>query len=60
MRDEETNMTYHVMAYRQLSDGEIIQTIREYHNQPKNRRRKKPERNKEVVISTFYGARQGL
>ena len=35
LRDEEHNMTYHVVAYRKLNELEMIETIKMYMAQPK-------------------------
>jgi hypothetical protein len=48
--DRTNNMTYHVVAYRSLSEDEMVLAVRMYHAHMKNRRRKKPERNKEITI----------
>lgn len=56
IRDEEYNVTYHIMAYRQLSREEMIVTVRDYLSQPRIRRRKTRERNKTIVIVTIHGA----
>lgn len=55
IRDEEHNMTYHVMAYRPLTREELIQSVRVYHSQPRFRRRKTPERNKVITIISVIG-----
>jgi len=55
IRDEEHNMTYHVMAYRKLSREELVWQVRSYHSQPRFRRRKTPERNKVITILTIIG-----
>jgi hypothetical protein len=58
--DEESNVTYHIMAFRQMSREEVVGTIRQYLSQPSLRKRKKPERNKVITITTSYGLRPGL
>ena len=60
VRDEQNNVTYHVMAYRQLSEQEVLASVKYYLSQPKMRRRKKPERDKEITIISLYGATPNL
>jgi len=57
VRDEEHNMTYHVMAYRKLTEAEVAMSVRFYLSQPKQRRRKKPERDKIITILSSLGLR---
>ena len=47
--DEDTGLTFHVMAYRQLSDAELGQTIRAYF--AKRTLEKKPH--KGVIVRIF-------
>lgn len=56
IRDDENNVTYHVMAYRTLSREELVQCVRMYLSQPAIRRRKTPVKNKEITIITVIGA----
>lgn len=60
IKDEENNVTYHVLAYRKLSRAELVQSVRAYHAQPKQRRRKKPLKNAQITIITIHGATPGL
>ena len=55
IRDEDNNVTYHVMAYRDLTREEMIVSVRYFLTQPKNRRRKTPLKNKVVTILTSHG-----
>lgn len=57
-RDDENNMTYHVLAYRKLTRDELLFYVSQYLSQPKIRRRKTPERDKTISISTSVGARE--
>ena len=54
IRDEDNNVTYHVMAYRDLTREEMIVSVRHFLAQPKNRRRKTPLKNKVVTILTSH------
>jgi hypothetical protein len=56
LRDAEHNMTYHVVAYRKLSELEMIETVKLYLAQPKILRRKLPERNKTVSTHSLLGS----
>jgi hypothetical protein len=60
IKDERNNVTYHVMAYRQLAQAEMVQSVRLFHAQPKIRRRKTPLKNKVITILTVHGASPGL
>jgi hypothetical protein len=60
LRDGTNNMTYHVMAYRKLSEAEVLGSVGSYLARPEIRRRKTPLRNKTVTIITIYGASPGL
>jgi hypothetical protein len=60
MRDSKNNLTFRIMAYRKLSQGEVSPTIASYLSQPKIRRRKTPLRNQEIVIITVFGCAPGL
>lgn len=53
--DKANNVTYHVMAYRQLTKREVMQGIRLYLSQPQHRRRKRPERDKVIIIPSLIG-----
>ena len=55
VRDNEHNVTYHVMAYRKLTNREVMIGIRMYHSQPKQRRRKTPVRDKVITIISLIG-----
>lgn len=54
--DAEHNMTYHVVAYRQLSELEMVQTVGHYLAQPKILKRKTHERNKTVTTRSLMGS----
>ncbi len=56
LRDEEHNMTYHVVAYRKLSELEMIATVKMYLAQPRILRRKIRERNKTVTTLSLLGS----
>jgi hypothetical protein len=56
IRDEECNVTYHFMGYRELTRDEMIMGVRHYLSQPQHRRRKTPIRNKEITIITSIGS----
>ena len=58
--DEENNVTYHIMAFRQMSREEMVGTVRQYLSQPGMTRRKNPEKNKIITITTSYGLMPGL
>jgi hypothetical protein len=58
--DEEHNVTYRIMAFRQMSREEVVGTVRQYLSQPSMRRRKNPEKNKIITITTLYGLKPGL
>jgi hypothetical protein len=54
--DAEHNMTYHVVAYRKLSELEMVQAVKLYLAQPKILKRKTPERNKTVTTRSLMGS----
>jgi hypothetical protein len=56
LRDEEHDMTYHVLAYRKLTELEMIETVKLYLAQPKILRRQTPERNKIVTTHALLGS----
>jgi hypothetical protein len=56
LRDEEHNMTYHVLAFRKLNELEMVETVKMYLAQPKIRRRRTPERNKTVTTHALMGS----
>jgi hypothetical protein len=56
LRNEEHNMTYHVVAYRKLSELEMVETVKLYLAQPRILRRKTHERNKTVTTSSLLGS----
>jgi len=60
LKDEANNVTYHVLAYRQLSRMEVLQSIAQYKQQSAVRRRKRPLKNGSVTIVTIHGATPGL
>lgn len=60
VRDRANNMLYRFLAYRKLSQYEIQFHLGRYLSQPKLRRRKRPERNKVVIIQTIHGVSPGL
>ena len=51
-RDEQSDVTYHVMAYRKLSESELVHAVRYY--QARNRR--KPKRGSAVTIVSLIGS----
>jgi hypothetical protein len=58
--DVEHNMTYHVLAFRKLTDLEMTQTVQLYLSQPKILRRKMRERNKTVTTRALMGSELDL
>ena len=56
LHDAEHNMTYHVLAYRKLSELEMVQTVKLYLTQPKILKRKTHERNKTVTTRSLMGS----
>ena len=54
--DAEYNMTYHVMAYRKLSELEMVQTVKLYLAQPRILKRKTHERDKTVTTCSLMGS----
>ncbi len=54
--DAEYAMTYHVMAYRKLSELEMVETVKLYLAQPKTLKLKMRERNKTVVTDSLMGS----
>ncbi len=60
IRDAENNVTYQVIAYRALSYGEMVRSVRMLYAQPKFRRRKKPLQNQTIKIITTLGATDRL
>jgi len=56
LHDAEHNMTYHVLAYRTLSELEMVQTVKLYLTQPKILKRKTHERNKTVTTRSLMGS----
>jgi hypothetical protein len=52
VRDEENQITYHVMAYRQMSQSEVLFAVR-YHASTLKR---KPKRGTTFTILTVIGA----
>jgi hypothetical protein len=56
LRDEDHNLTYHVVAYRKLTELEMIETVKLYLAQPKIQRRKTPERNKTITTHALLGS----
>lgn len=53
-RDEERNITFHVMAYRQLTEAELIQAIRCFRSTKQGRRLRK---NSTYTIISLIGLR---
>jgi hypothetical protein len=53
--DERHTVTFHLMAYRQLTLQEAVDTVHVYRSQSHIRRRKTPERNKLITIMTVIG-----
>jgi hypothetical protein len=60
LHDAEHNMTYHVLAYRKLSELEMVQTVKLYLAQPKILKRKAHERNKTVTTRSLMGSETAL
>jgi hypothetical protein len=56
LHDAEHNMTYHVLAYRKLSELEMVQTVKLYLSQPKILKLKARERNKTVTTNALMGS----
>lgn len=56
IRDAERNVTYVVMAYRELTRTEVVQMVRMH----QARTKKKPAKNSTVTILTVLGATPGL
>jgi hypothetical protein len=56
LRDEQHNMTYHVVAFRKLNELEMVETVKLYLAQPRILRRKTPERNKTVTTHALMGS----
>ena len=50
--DPDNNVTYHVMAYRRLTEQELRMAVQYY---LANRRRKSPDRNKTITIVSSLG-----
>lgn len=59
IRDEEANVTYHVLAHRSLARDELAAAVTCYHSQPSVRRHKTQIRNTVITIITTNGARGG-
>lgn len=51
MRDPKTNITYNVLAYRELSREEVVQAIRVFNSTQK----KRPKRNCQIDIISSIG-----
>ncbi|MEO5625746.1 MAG: hypothetical protein ABIQ70_07050 [Dokdonella sp.] len=51
MKDQKTNVTYHVFAYRTLTMGELVQAVRFQQSQ----QRKKPKKGSSIEIHTIIG-----
>ena len=60
IRDENRNVTYHVLAYRALARDELVAAVRHYHSQPSVRRKGRQMRNAVITIFTTHGATGGL
>lgn len=60
IRDEERNVTYHVLAYRALARDELVAAVRHYHAQPSVRGKGKRLRNTVIKIITTHGATGGF
>jgi len=56
IKDERHNVTYCVLAYRSLTQAEMVLSIRQFHAQPKIRRRRTPLKNQTITIITVHGA----
>ena len=54
--DAKHNMTYRVLAFRELTELEMVQTVTLYLSQPKILRRGKPEKNKTVTTNSLLGS----
>jgi len=58
--DSDDNVTYHVIAYRKLSQEETITTIRGYLSSESRRRKPAPKPGSVVKIITVIGLLPGL
>jgi hypothetical protein len=58
--DAEHNMTYHVLAYRKLSELEMVETVKLYLSQPKIVHRKTRERDKTVTTCALMGSERAF
>ena len=56
LHDAEYNMIYRVVAYRKLTELEMIQTVKLYLAQPKILKRKTRERDKTVTTNSLMGS----
>jgi hypothetical protein len=56
LRDEKNGITYHVMAYRQLSSGELMMAVRHYLASRPSKQR--PKAGDTVTIVTIIGLHQ--
>jgi hypothetical protein len=56
LHDAMYNMTYHVLAYRKLSELEMMEAVKLYLAQPRVLRRKTRERNKTVMTNSLLGS----
>jgi len=54
--DPEHNMTYRVFAFRELTQSDMVLTVKMYLAQPRVRRRNRPERNKTVTTDSLLGS----
>jgi hypothetical protein len=59
IRDEVNRFSYHVVAYRKVTQAEMLQAIACFHAE-RRRRKKLPPRNGSVTIVTIHGASPGL
>ena len=50
-RDETNDVTYHVMAFRKLTESELVNAVRYY----RARNRRKPKRGSSVTIISIIG-----
>ncbi len=53
-KDPERNITFNVLAYRQMSQADVLQSIRYFRSTKSGRRLKK---NTTYTMSTIFGAR---
>lgn len=55
--DADYNVTYDVVAYRQLTPEELRKAVQQFRDEPKVMQRKTPMRNRTITIVTHIGGR---